>query len=67
MFKDFLYELFIVSNFEQYNDGAEIKPIGSPVSNDKELKFGWRVSNTKRLALSNIQKENRDNPIGVLE
>lgn len=67
MFKDFLYELFIISNFEQYNEGAEIKPIGSPVSNDKELKFGWRVLNTKRLALSYIQKEDRDNPVGVLE
>lgn len=67
MFKDFLYELFIFSNFEQYNDGAEIKAIGATVSNDKELKFGWRVSNNKRLALSHIQKENRDNPVGVLE
>lgn len=67
MFKDFLYELFIISNFEQYNEGAEIKAIGNPLSNDKELKFGLRVSNTKRLALSHLQKENRDNPVGVLE
>lgn len=67
MFKDFLYELFIFSNFEQYNDGAEIKAIGNPISNDKELKFGWRVSNNKRLVLSHIQKDKRDNPVEVLE
>lgn len=67
MFKDYLSELFLFSNFEQYNNGAEIKAIGTPISNNKELKFGWRVSNTKRLTLSNIQKENRDNPVVVLE
>lgn len=67
MFKDFLNELFIFSNFEQYNEGAEIKAIGTPVKNDKELRFGLRVTNTKRLVLSHIQMENRDNPVGVLE
>ena len=67
MFKDFLFELFIVSNFEKYNEGAEIRQVGVTISNDQEFKFTLRVLNTKRLVLSHIQKENRDNPVGELE
>ena len=67
MFKDFLTELFVVSNFEQYNDGAEIRQVGTTTSNAQEFKFTLRVSNTKRLVLSYIQKVKRDNPVGMLE
>ena len=67
MFKDFLTELFLVSNFEQYNEGAEIRQVGTTISNVQEFKFTLRVSNTKRLVLSYIQKEKRDNPVGILE
>ena len=67
MFKDFLTELFIVSNFDLYNEGAEVRQLGSTTNNDHEFKFTLRVSNTKPLVLSYIQKTNRDNPVGVIE
>lgn len=66
LFKDYLCELFIFSNFELYNKGTEIK-LEDKVSDDKALQLKWCVSNTKRLVLSNIQKSNRDNPIEALE
>ena len=67
MFKDFLSELFIVSNFDLYNEGAEVRQLGATTNNDHEFKFTLRVSNTKPLVLSYIQKTYRDNPVGVIE
>ena len=67
MFKDFLCELFVMSNFETYNEGIEIRQQGSTVKTDHELSFKIRATNNKRLVLTTIQKEKRDNPVGELE
>ena len=67
MFKDFMSELFVESNFGMYNEGIEIRQQGNLVDNDREFSFKIQATNNKRLALSFIQKNERDNPIGELE
>lgn len=66
IFKDFMCELFIISNFDQYNQGVEIRQLGDIINNDNEYSFKIRAYNDKRLVLSYIQMQNRDNPVGEL-
>lgn len=67
MFKDFLNELFIYSNFEQYNEGAKIESEGNETNTANEFKYKLVVSNNKRLVLSDLQMNDRDNPVEELE
>ena len=67
MFKDFMSELFVMSNFETYNEGIEIRQQGITVNTDHELSFKIRATNNKRLVLTTIQREKRDNPVVELE
>ena len=67
MFKDFMSELFVMSNFEIYNEGIEIKQLGATINTDHKLSFKIRATNNKRLVLTTIQKDKRDNPVGELE
>jgi len=67
MFKDFMSELFVISNYETFNDGIEIRQQGMTINTEHELSFKIRTSNNKRLVLTMIQKEKRDNPVGELE
>lgn len=67
MFKDFMTELFVESNFGIYNDGIDIRQVGNSVNNDHEYSFKIQASNNKRLALSYLQKNMRDNPVGEFE
>ena len=66
MFKDFLNELFVTSNFEKYNEGVEIQQV-STFDADNITNFKIKASNNKPLALSYIQANKRDNPVGELE
>lgn len=67
MFKDFMNELFVMSNFETYNEGIEIRQQGTTINTDHELRFKIRATNNKRLVLTTIQREKRDNPVLELE
>ncbi len=67
MFKDFMSELFVMSNFEIYNEGIEIRQQGATINTDHKLSFKIRATNNKRLVLTTIQKDKRDNPVGELE
>lgn len=67
LFKDFMHELFIESNFSLYNEGIIIKQLGSSVSNGNEYSFKIQAENQKELALSFQQMATRDNPVGELE
>lgn len=67
MFKDFVNELFLTSNYEKYNKGVEIQQVGTIKDTDKITNFKIKASNDKRLALSYIQTNRRDNPVGDLE
>ena len=61
MFKDFLSELFINSNFQLYNNNASVVFVGKPIEKKEEYKCKLRVSDAgHRLALSYIQMQNRD-------
>lgn len=67
MFKDFVNELFVTSNFDKYNEGVEIQQVGPFKDTDKITNFKIKASNDKQLALSYIQANKRDNPVGELE
>ena len=67
MFKDFLCELFVESNFGMYNAGIDIRQQGNTVDNGQEFSFKIQATNNKRLVLSFIQMNKRDNPVGELE
>ena len=67
IFKDYLCELFLISNFDKYNSGAEVRQSGHTVSNANELLFKITVTNADPLVLSHIQKEYRDNERDELE
>lgn len=67
IFKDYLCELFLISNFDKYNRGAEVRQSGHTVSNANELSFKITVTNASALVLSHIQKEYRDNEGDELE
>lgn len=67
MFKDFMHELFVESNFGLYNEGITIRQIGSTINNGNEFSFKIQAENEKRLVLSYLQEITRDNPIEELE
>lgn len=67
IFKDYLCELFLISNFDKYNSGAEVRQSGRTVNNANELSFKVTVTNASSLVLSHIQKEYRDNEGDELE
>lgn len=67
IFKDYLCELFLISNFDKYNSGAEVRQSGRTVNNANELSFKVTVTNASPLVLSHIQKEYRDNEGDELE
>lgn len=62
LFLDFSNELFVISNFRQYNPNSKITKdiIGDDATS---YKFVIRISNAKALALSKIQVNKRDTNI----
>ena len=62
LFYDFVYEIFVTSNFKLYNHNVEI--IKVPLQNDGNIySFQIRATSDKSLALTKIQVKNRDNII----
>lgn len=62
LFNDFAYELFLISNFMQYNPNSKITK--KVIRNDASFySFVIRITNKKSLALTKIQANNRDNII----
>lgn len=61
LFFDFAHELFIYSNFREYNKEIEIRK--KPIQGDQnKYVFSIKITGKKSLALSKIQVEKRDNP-----
>jgi len=67
LLRGFAYEMFVFSNFGLYNDGVQI-PLPNLTGSDE---YGYtctaNITNSKRLVLSYIQLQQRDNPIGNIE
>lgn len=62
LFYDFVYEIFVTSNFKLYNPNVEINKV--PLQNDGNIySFKIRATSDKSLALTKIQVNNRDNII----
>lgn len=67
LFRDYLYELFIVSNFDMYNHNAAVTQEGHTIDTANEFSFKLVVSSNERLVLSYSQMKNRDYPVEALE
>lgn len=66
LFKDFLTELFLNSNFNRYNTDVHITLL-KPTDNNSIYKQTLTVKSSQRLALSRIQMRERDNRLKGLE
>lgn len=61
LFRDFLTELFCISNFFRYNEGLKNIAKGNVKSNTNEYVCKYFISYTQRLALSEKQMKSREN------
>lgn len=67
MFKDFLCELFLISNFNIYNSDSIIKQHGEAINDSNEFSFKLVVNNTAPLVLAFLQMSDRDNSEDSIE
>ena len=62
MFRDYLVEIFFVSNFNQFNPEYDSVSIIGERSGGDLYECSFQIERNKTLVLTQIQKEQRDNP-----